>query len=213
MALPIQTYLNIARICQYMAADGNSKKLLFQGGGNRADQSFLLYVTRNIIQWAYDLNPDDPTIPRMALYMYSLCNPYIAAAQRILGQGQAGQIINPSTGTTVTITNPALQFRIGEPGALMTVGETVLTLTGYENVINPSVEIFLDGVELPYGVSESISYTVSYNNDDAEIVITFSQPVQTFQLYRIRFIQLINVGIPASLGEQTLFGGIFTGNL
>lgn len=210
MALPITTYLSIARICQYLAADDNSVKLLFKGGGNRPNQSFLINVTRNIIQWLYDLDPSDPDLPKMVLYMYSLCNPYIAEARILLNQGQAGQVINPTTGTTVTITNPNLQFRIGDPGALMNAGDVTLTLE-YDNVINPSIQVFLDTVALPYGVNSGISYTANYS--DTEISITFNQAVQNGQLYWIRFIQLINVGIPASLGQQTLFGGIFTGNL
>lgn len=214
MALPIVTYLNIARICQYLAADGNSKKLLFKGGGNRASQSFLLNVTRNIIQWQYDLNPSDPDIPKMLLYMYSLCNPYIAQAQQIAGQGQAGQIINPSTGTTVTITNPNIQFTVGDPGALMDAGETVLVLDGYENVINPSVMVFLDGVALAYGTeSDKVRYTVNYDRPNDRITITFNQAVSNGQEYIIRFLQLINVGIPASLGSETTIGGIFIGDL
>src|SRR4051812_33734906 len=201
MALPIITYLSIARICQYLAADDNSVKLIFKGGGNRPNQSLLINITRNIIQWLYDLDPTDPDIPKMSLYMYSLCNPYIAEAMVLLNQGQAGQVINPSTGTTVTITNPALQFTVGSPDSLMNEGDTVLVLE-YENVINPSVEIFLDGVDLAYGVAtDRIRYAVDYDNDNDLVTITFNEGVSNGQLYRIRFLQLINVGIPASLGN------------
>lgn len=190
MAVPITTYLNIARICQYLASDGNSQKLLFQGGGNRPNQSALLFITRETVQWQYDLDPTDSDLPKMTNYMYSLCNPYVAAAQAIIDSGSTGSIVNPSTGNLVTIATPFVQFRIGDVGAPMIAGETDLTLN-YAGVVNPSIEITLDGTELPYGDNTQISYTVTYNTNN--VVIVFNQGVQTDQLYMIHMVQLVNV--------------------
>lgn len=190
MAVPITTYLNIARICQYLSSNGNSQKLLLQGGGNRPDQSALLYVTRNIIQWQYDLDPSDADLPQMANYMYSLCNPYVAEAQRIINAGTTGNIVNPSTGTNVTIATPSYQFKVGEVGALMTAGETTLTIT-LSGIVNPSAEITLDGVEVPYGRSDVFSYTATYSATN--IIIVFNNPVVNTQLFLIHLIQLVNV--------------------
>jgi len=211
--IDVPLYIQYGNISQYLAALDKSKKRLFQGRALASDIPWLLEVVTESIEWKYGISPGDESLNDTCPFLYALCGRYVIEAKRILGLGQAGQVINPSTGTTVTITTPVLQFRIGDPDSLMAAGETVLTLADYPNVINPSVEIFLDGVELPYGVNDRISYTASYNTNDDEIVITFNQAVQVPQLYRIRFMQLINVGIPASLGQQTLFGGIFTGNL
>lgn len=190
MAVPITTYLNIARICQYLAADGNSMKLLLQGGGNRPSQSALLNIVRESVQWKYDIDPNDSALPKQANYMYSLCNPYVHAAQAIIDSGSTGSIVNPSTGNNVTIATPFVQFRVGDPGVPMTAGQTTLTLN-YAGVVNPSVEITLDGSELPYGEDESTSYTVTYN--PTTVVIVFSVAVANGQLYVIHMIQLVNV--------------------
>lgn len=191
MAVPITTYLNIARICQYLATDGNSKKLLFQGGGNRPNQAAILLIVRESVQWQYDIDSGANILPKMANYMYSLCNPYVHAAQNIIDSGSTGNIVNPSTGNNVTIATPFVQFRVGDVGAPMIAGQTSLTLN-YAGVVNPSVEITLDGTELPYGSNVSQQeYTVTYNANN--IVIVFSNGVTTNQLYMIHMVQLVNV--------------------
>lgn len=190
MGVPIDTYLNISKVCQFLAADGNEKTLLFKGGSNRPSQSWLLSFCRNTIQWLYDLDPDNAELPKQANYMYSLCNPYVAKANQILGLGGSGQIINPSTGGAVTIETPNPQFRVGDPDALMTAGETMLTLN-YSGVINPSLEVSLDGVEVPYGLNDVFSFTATYNANNVQIV--FNIPVQNGWLFNIHMIRLVPV--------------------
>lgn len=190
MAVPVSTYLSYARICQYLASDGNSKKLLFQGGGNRPEQSALLFIVRDSVQWLYDLDPDNADLAKQANYMYSLCNPYVHEAQNIINSGTTGDIVNPSTGNNVTIATPNPQFRVGDPGALMNAGDTQLTLN-YAGVVNPSLEITLDGTEVPYGDALQFSFTATYNANN--VVIVFSQPVQNNWLFNIHMIQLVAV--------------------
>ena len=190
MAVPITTYLNISRICQYLSADGNSQKLLLQGGGNRPNQSALLYIVRKSVQWLYNLNPNDSKLPKQANYMYSLCPPYVHEAQNIINAGTTGNIVNPSTGNLVTIATPSYQFKVGESGALMTAGQTSLTIS-LAGVINPSVEITIDGTEMPYGRNDVLSYTVTYNPTNIQVV--FNQGVANGQLYFIHMVQLVNV--------------------
>lgn len=208
--IPIETWIEYGKISSYLAATAIANNKLFKGSDRvptLADKIRLVYRS---LSWKFNINPNDESLDDVALYLYALCGKYIIEAKRILGQGQAGQVVNPSTGTTVAITNPAIQFTVGNGGAPMNPGDTVLTLT-YSNVVNPSIEVFLDGVDLPYGLSDRQSYTATYN--DSNIVITFKQGVAVPEVYRVRFLQLINVGIPASLGNQTVVGGIFTGNL
>lgn len=190
MAVPITIYLNIARICQYLSSDGNSKKMLFQGDAGRPAQPVLLNIVRNAVQWSYDMNPNDSTLPKMANYMYSLCNPYIHDAQIIANSGSTGNIVNPSTGQNVTIATPNPQFRVGHPGALMNAGDTQITFN-YAGVVNPSLEITLDGTEVPYGDSLQFSFTATYN--PTNVVVVFSNPVQNEWLFNFHMIQLVAV--------------------
>lgn len=190
MAVQVSTYLNYARVTQYLAADGSSNRLLFQGSDNRVHQAALLFMTRKAINWLNNLNSSDTNLPKMANYMYSLCNPYIPEARRIIGAGGTGNIVNPSTGNNVTIATPFVQFRVGDPGALMNAGDTQLTLN-YAGVVNPSVEITVDGVEMPYAEDESQSYSATYNPTNVQIV--FTEGVSNGQLFIIHMVQLVNV--------------------
>lgn len=208
--IDVPLYIQYGIISQYLAAVDKNKMNLLQGGALAYDLPWLLEIVTESLEWQYDVNPNEESLNEVALFLYTLCGKYRIEAQRIIGNGQSGQVINPSTGTTVAIANPAIQFTVGDGGAPMNPGDTVLTLT-YSNVVNPSIEVFLDGVELPYGLSDRISYTATYNDDN--IVITFNQGVVAPQVYRVRFLQLINVGIPASLGNETVVGGIFIGDL
>lgn len=190
MAVQVSTYLNYARVTQYLAADGSSKRLLFQGSDNRVQQAALLFMTRKVIDWLNTLDSSDSRLPNMANYMYSLCNPYVAEARRIINAGEAGNIVNPSNTNNVTIATPSEQFRIGTPGSLMDVGDTELTLN-HAGVINPSLEVTLDGTEVPYGDALQFSYTATYN--PTNVVVVFSQPVQNNWLFQMHMISLVNV--------------------
>lgn len=190
MAVQVSTYLNYARVCQYLAADGSSNRLLFQGSDSRINQAALLFMTRKVINWLNNLDSTNVNLPKMANYMYSLCNPYVPAAKRIIEAGGTGNIVNPSTGQNVTIATPFVQFRVGDVGAPMTAGQTSLTLN-YAGVVNPSVEITVDGVEMPYQEDESQSYTATYNPTNVQIV--FTEGVSNGQLFIIHMVQLVNV--------------------
>lgn len=190
MAVQVSTYLNIARVCQYLAADGYSKRSLFQGSDDRQRQAALLFMTRKVINWQNNLNPNNSNLPKMSNYMYSLCNPYVREANRIIDAGDTGNIVNPSTGNNVTIATPFIQFRVGDVGALMTAGQTSLVLN-YAGVVNPSIEITVDGVEMPYFEDESQSYTATYNPTNVQI--DFTEGVANGQLFIIHMVQLVNV--------------------
>jgi hypothetical protein len=188
--VPTQTYLNYGKISQFLAADRISKNMLLRGGDAAPNLSWLIELVRKSIEWKNSIDSADETINDTSLYLYDLCGRYIREAKQILNAGGTGEIINPSTGNQVTIATPFVQFRVGDPGALMTAGETTLTLN-YAGIVNPSIEITLDGTELPYSDSNQISYTATYNANNVQIV--FNQGVQNSQLYMIHMVQLVNV--------------------
>lgn len=190
--VPVSTYLTYAKISQYLAANEYSKNLVFKGGSfaPTAKLSRLIYITRKAVQYIFDGDPTDDTLNATAKYLYKLCGKYIAQAQVILGQGGSGIIINPTTGTATSLTGVFVQFRVGDPGSLMTAGETILTLT-YDDPIAGTVSVDLDGVELPQDDSLQISYIVAYNL--TSVVITFNQGVITNQLYQVRFLRFIPI--------------------
>lgn len=189
--VPIATIIQYAQISQFLASDDVSKSYLFKGGPPPVQRlPRLLYIVRKSVQWLYNIDPTNATLPATANYLYWLCGRYIAQAKTILGLGGGGAIINPSTGAATSLTGVFVQFKVGDPGANMIAGETVLTLT-YDYPIAGTVSVDLDGVELPQNDNTQISYTVSYNL--TSVVITFNQAVQANQLYQVRFLRFIPI--------------------
>lgn len=188
--VPTTTYLNYGKISQFLAADRISKNMLLRGGDAAPNLSWLIELVRKSIEWKNSIDSTDETINDTSLYLYDLCGRYIREAKQILNAGGTGEIINPSTGNAVTIATPNPQFRVGDPGALMTAGETTLTLN-YAGVVNPSLEITLDGVEVPYGDALVFNFTATYNANN--VVIVFSNAVQNGWLINIHMVQLVNV--------------------
>lgn len=188
--VPTQTYLNYGKISQYLAADRISRNMLFQGGDKAPNLSWLIELVRKSIEWKNGINNLDESINDTSLYLYDLCGRYIREAKIILNAGNTGTIINPSTGQNVTIATPNPQFRVGHPGALMNAGDTQITFN-YPGVVNPSLEITLDGTEVPYGDSMQFSFTATYN--PTNVVVTFSNPVQNGWLLNFHMIQLVAV--------------------
>lgn len=72
------------------------------------------------------------------------------------------------------------QSIIGQPGSLLPVGGTVLTIS-QANVIQDSVFVTLDGNELDRADNTQVSYTIAYNSNN--IVITLNQGASNNQTY------------------------------
>lgn len=188
--VPTSTYISYGKISQYLAANDAAKSMLFKGKELSPNLSTLIQIVRKAIEWKNGIDSTAETINDTSLYLYDLCGKYLREAKRILNSGGSGEIINPSTGNLVTIATPFEQFRVGTPSALMTVGQTTLTLN-YAGVVNPSIEITLDGVEVPYGDPLQFNFTATYNPTNVEIV--FSNGVQNNWLLIIHMVQLVNL--------------------
>lgn len=188
--VPTTTYLNYGKISQFLAADRISTNMIFRGSDKAPNLSWLIELVRKAIEWKNGIDSSDESINETSLYLYDLCGRYIREARQILNAGGTGEIINPSTGNAVTIATPNPQFRVGQPGALMNAGDTQITFN-FSGVVNPSLEITLDGTEVPYGDALQFSFTATYN--PTNVVVTFSNPVQNGWLLNFHMIQLVNV--------------------
>lgn len=187
----INTIITYAKISQYLAANDNSNKYLFQGRDLVPKLSRLIYIVRKQVENRYDNNPTDSSLDATANYLYALCGKYINQAKLVIGSGGTGTIVNPANLVISTILSRNLEFKIGDVGALMNPGDTTLTLTGYPFILNASIAITLDGVDLPIGASDRISFTPTYGLLTSSV--TFNSPVAVPQLYSIRFLQYISI--------------------
>lgn len=181
--------ISIAKVCEYLSLVANNRVNQYNG---TVDLKLprKLYAIRKNVEWLYGLDSSDDTLVGTASYLYALCAPYSGQAAIIAGSGGSGIIINPTTGQAANLIGVYIQFRVGDVGALMTAGQTVLILN-YDNPISGTISVVLDGVELPQNDITQISYIVVMTT--TSIAITFNNPVSNLQQYQIRFLRTITV--------------------
>ena len=182
--IPIADCISYAKICQYLIADDSANKKAFFGGFLSKNSPQLIYTVRKSLEWAYSRNPSDTRLINISNYLYSLIRGYIDSAKVILNAGGTGTIINPSTGVGSVIIFEDIQFIVGTVGSLMTAGQAVLTLT-YNYPIRNSEMVIINGTPLQIGLTDTVSYTVSYTT--SSIVVTFNQVVSNSQVITVKF--------------------------
>ena len=182
--IPIADCISYAKISQYLIADDNAQQRAFSGGALSKNSPQLIYEVRKSLEWAYDRNPSDTSLVNISNYLYRLILAYVDRAKAILNAGGSGSVINPSTGSASAIVFEDVQFTVGAVGALMTAGQTLLTLT-YQYPIENSESVIIDGTYLQIGLSTSVSYTIVYTN--TTLTITFNQAVVNTQNISIKF--------------------------
>lgn len=185
--IPIGTIIQYSEISLFLAANDVSQSNVLKGGPPPNPRiPRLLYIVRKAVNWLFTIDPSNSTLPDTANYLYALCGKYLNQAKTIIGN-QGGTIIVPGGTGGATLTALLVQFRVGDPGANMTAGETVLVITA-SGVVANSVSVDLDGVELPINESLQVSFTIIYTTTN--ITITFNAPVSNGQLYMIHGLRL-----------------------
>ncbi len=134
--------LQLAKICQYLAANGSTVDKKFKNIVIDCKLSTIIYVERTIIQYRYDLNPADTTLQETANYLYALLGKYINQALAILHH----QTIPPPT-----ITNPASQT--------INVGGNAIFTVNVSSVLPYTLQWFRNGVAIPGATS--LTYTLT----------------------------------------------------
>lgn len=197
------TILAYAAISQYLSSNEYAKKLALKGGSNAPLKrlSRLIYITRKAVDFDYQRDSTDPTLVSTGNYLYWLCGKFNAIAANLINGGGSGTIVNPATGTSSTIVAYNLQFVVGEVGSPMTNGETSLIIA-LDGFIENSIDVALDGIDLPQNRNDRISFTVDYSNP-SQVTITWNQGVIDGQLYEIKGLRLQAVVPPAP--SETFF--------
>jgi hypothetical protein len=171
--LPIQSYIDIAKISQYLAANDDllaSKKtvagsLASASWAMNARYSRLLYLVRKAVEQAFTKNPADESLNDTGFYLYALCGRYMSQAQIIA-----------TTGTTIApfiITNPSSQSVSDGANVTFTVlagGDPTLTYQWKK-----------DGVSIVGATNESLNLTgvTSADNGSYTVVVTNSSGTAT----------------------------------
>lgn len=70
--LPISDWIEWAKITQYLVADGNATKRIFNSGRLSKNWPPVIRLVRKLVEVAYARNPDDPTLYVTGPYLRSL---------------------------------------------------------------------------------------------------------------------------------------------
>lgn len=190
MAYTISQILQISNICVYLAADDEAQGNVFRGSYERPGLSRLIYLITQGVNWLNNYNPSDTTLYGKAMYLFSLCMPFVGRALQIIGSGGSGTIVNPATGVISTIVSKTVEFKVGDSGSLLNAGDTSLVLN-YTSILNASVSVVVDGVPLPITQSDRLSFTPIYST--SSVTLNFNAGAIAGQVYVIMFLQYVTV--------------------
>jgi hypothetical protein len=100
MPLTVAQIIDIAKISQYLSQVDVQKGSLFSPRVAPLTPQ-ILYLERKAVEWMYNLDPGNSSLPQTSAYLYSLCRGYNLQAQQISGTAgsispvQPAQIPNP----------------------------------------------------------------------------------------------------------------------
>lgn len=190
MALPIDVtlYTNYGKITSFLAASDFARQKLLKGAAFPTNLPELLNVATRLIDWNNTRNPNDVTLVDTGTYLFQLLGRYLSQAKQLIANMGQGLIVNPATGAVSILAPIYLEFYVGVTASpvvingvnvtLPNVGDTsmVLPLT----YIKQSLEIDLDGVNVPRVATDRIAANVNYTNNNATISLG-PQPGTSFQ--------------------------------
>lgn len=95
MPLTVAQIIDIAKISQYLALNDVQKGSLFSPRV-APETPQILYLERKAVEWMYDLDPGNSSLPQTSAYLYSLCRGYNLQAQQISGTAGSISPVNPA---------------------------------------------------------------------------------------------------------------------
>lgn len=144
--IPIQQYIALGHISSYLAGRDIANQEALQGGSIYMGLQDLLLTVTESVEWAYSINPNDPTLNATGLYLYALCGRYVNQAINILNNqaaavpvvsGPSNQTVSVGVSATFTISvTSAISFTIAwYRNGVLIPGQTGLTYT----LLNPQL--------------------------------------------------------------------------
>jgi hypothetical protein len=179
--------VNIAKACLWLNYKDLNKQKLFSPSGTfrPQDLNLLKFVTRRV-DWMNTKSPSYPTLQKTANYLYSLCTGRNAAiAEGILDQQGGNVVYNPITGQVLNgIVLREFTYVVGGAGSPLTNGMTTYTISD-TRIIAGTMDLHVDGLELPTDNNDVFSYTVQYSPSTIEI--EWNQPLVAGQIVNLEY--------------------------
>jgi len=100
----IRTVIQVAKICQYLYDRAIEKSLFYNNQVLDKHRPGLIYMTRKDVEWMYNKNPSEPSLPKASEYLYGICAPFISQALTIIANNkQAPPVITGPSNQTVNV--------------------------------------------------------------------------------------------------------------
>lgn len=203
MALPIEilNYINYGNVSSFLAQNDFSGQNVLSGGKFNSDLPMRLSMVTRLVEWKYNQNATDSTLTNTGNYLYQLCGKYIQQAKLIIANNMPGIIINPANGAQSTLQPVYLQFRVGVTSSPVNVNGVNVTLptAGQNSIVIPltyllaSLEVTLDGVEVPQSDPFQTSYNAIYTNNDVTITLANGGVFNNNDLWIISGLQFVAI--------------------
>lgn len=203
MALPIDVnlYTDYGNVSSFLASSDFAGQNLLNGGSFNSDLPMRLSMVTRLVEWNYNRDPNDTTLVSTGNYLYQLCGKYIKEAQLIIANNMPGIIINPANGAQSTLQPVYLQFRVGVTASPQVVNGANVTLPndGENSVVLPltyilaSLEVTLDGVEVPQSDPFQTSYNAIYTNSSATITLANGSTFHNNDLWILSGYQFVSI--------------------
>lgn len=132
----VQNIIAQAKVAQYLATIQIANGNLYGGVlDNRLDK--IIYTERKSVEWAYNRNPNDPTLIATANYLYWLCGLFILKAIGVISGGTGGSIITP--------VQPPV---VNEKYLIPISGADFATATAYNNpyIVGKNLQVFYNDI-------------------------------------------------------------------
>jgi len=194
MSLPINTslYINYGKISSFLAASDFAQQRLFKGAAFPTNLPEILNVSAQLIDWNNTRDPNDETLVDTGTYMYQLLGRYLSRAKQLLANMGQGLIVNPANGAVSILAPIYLEFYVGVTSSPQVINGVNVTLPSVGDVsmvlpltyIKQSLEIDLDGINVPRVATDRIAANVNYTDSNA--TITVNQPFALNQLWVIQ---------------------------
>jgi hypothetical protein len=203
MALPIEvnTYIDYGNVSSFLAQNDFSGQNVLSGGKFNSDLPMRLSMVTRLVEWKYNQNANDASLTNTGNYLYQLCGKYIQQAKLIIANNMPGIIINPANGAQSTLQPVYLQFRVGVTSSPVSVNGVNVTLpnAGENSIVIPltyllaSLEVTLDGVEVPQSDPFQTSYNAIYTNSNVTITLANGGVFNNNDLWIISGLQFVAI--------------------
>lgn len=158
--IPISAYIEIGNVSCYLAANDESNMKALKGGAYNTGLSKLIHAVTHTLNWAYSVNPNDPNLNTVALYLYALCGKYVQMATTIINnQSAVAPVLSGPNNQTATV-GGAATFSVTVTSALAVSYQWLLNGTPISGATN-STYIVSNAQLSQSGSTYSVSVTNS----------------------------------------------------